>query len=161
MGRTLPPRITEAEDAHTITRMSVREKPVEVITRGERRRSWTGAQKRDIVMESLEPGGSPIAVARRHGIGTGLLYTWRRQMVEGQLKALRAVAPSFVPVATLPDGEGTVAEPPMPQAVSSAVLPAGAPAALEIVLPDGTTVRVGAAVDEAVLRRVLSALGRR
>ncbi|TPG38054.1 IS3 family transposase, partial [Roseomonas nepalensis] len=59
--------------------MSVREKPVEVITRGERRRSWTGAQKRDIVMESLEPGGSPIAVARRHGIGTGLLYTWRRQ----------------------------------------------------------------------------------
>ncbi|WP_161993702.1 transposase [Muricoccus nepalensis] len=61
--------------------MSVREKPVEVITRGERRRSWTGAQKRDIVMESLEPGGSPIAVARRHGIGTGLLYTWRRQIV--------------------------------------------------------------------------------
>ena len=160
MGKTLLPRIAEAEDAHTLTRVSVREKPVELITRGEWRRSWTGAQKRDIAMKSLEAGGSLIAVVRRHGIGTGLLYTWRRQMVEGQFKALRAVAPSFVPVATLPDGEGTVAEAPMPQAVSSAVLPAGAPAAIEIVLPDGVTVRVGAAVDEAVLRRVLAALDR-
>ena len=160
MGKTLPLRVTEAEDAHTITRMSVREKPVELITRGERRRSWTGAQKRDIVMESLDPGGSPIAVARRHGIGTGLLYTWRRQMVEGQLKTLRAMAPSFVPVAMLPDGEGTVAEAPIPQVESSAVLPAGMPASIEIVLRDGVTVRVGAAVDEAVLRRVLAALDR-
>jgi hypothetical protein len=69
MGKPLPP--TDAEDAPTITRMSVREKPVEVITRGERRRVWMDAQKHDIVLESLEPGGSPIAVARRHGIGTG------------------------------------------------------------------------------------------
>src|SRR3954463_15171268 len=100
MGKTLT-ATTDAEDAPTITRMSVREKPVEVITRGERRRIWTPEQKRDIVVESLEPGGSPIAVARRHGIGSGLLYTWRRQMVEGQLKALLPLPPSFVAVATL------------------------------------------------------------
>lgn len=159
MGKTLTSP-TDAEDAHTITRMSVREKPVEVITRGERRRIWTDAQKRDIVMASLEPGGSPIAVARRHGIGTGLLYTWRRQMVEGQLKALRPVAPSFLPVAALPDAKATVAEPPMPQAAPSAALPAGAPASIEIVLADGVTVRVGSVVDEVALRRVLAALGR-
>ncbi len=73
MGKTLPPRVTDAEDAHTTNRMGVREAPIEVITRGERRRIWTPEQKRDIVMESLEPGGSPIAVARRHGIGSGLL----------------------------------------------------------------------------------------
>jgi transposase len=84
MGKA-PPPITDAEDTHTSNRMSVREKPVEVITRGERRRVWTDLQKHDIVLESMVPGGSPIAVARRHGIGTGLLYTWRRQMVEGQL----------------------------------------------------------------------------
>jgi hypothetical protein len=77
MGKTQT-LLNEAEDTHTINRMSVREAPVEVITRGERRRIWTPEQKRDIVMESLEPGGSPIAVARRHGIGSGLLYTWRR-----------------------------------------------------------------------------------
>ena len=32
---------------------------------------------------------------------------------------------------------------------------------IEIVLPDGVTVRLGPAVDEAALRRVLAALGRR
>jgi transposase len=161
MGKTLPSRVAEAEDAPTTNRMSVREAPIEVITRGERRRIWTPEQKRDIVMESLEPGGSPIAVARRHGIGSGLLYTWRRQMVEGQLKALLPVPPSFVPVAALPDGGGTVAEAPMPQVAPSTVLPDDTSARIEIVLPDGVTVRVGAAVDETVLRRVLAALGRR
>ena len=161
MGKTLPPRVTDAEDAHTTNRMGVREAPIEVITRGERRRIWTPEQKRDIVMESLEPGGSPIAVARRHGIGSGLLDTWRRQMVEGQLKAPMPVSPSFVPVAALPNGEVAAEDPPMPQAAPSAAMPGGTPALIEIVLPDGVTVRVGAAVDEAALRRVLAALGRR
>jgi transposase len=160
MGKTLPPLLTDAGDAPTINRMSVRETPIEVITRGERRRIWTPEQKRDIVVESLEPGGSPIAVARRHGIGSGLLYTWRRQMVEGQLKALLPVPPDFVPVAALPDGTGA-AEPSVPQIATLAVPPSDAPALIEIVLPDGVTVRVGAAVNEAALRRVLSALGRR
>jgi transposase len=141
--------------------MSVRGTPIEVITRGERRRIWTPEQKRDIVLESLEPGCSPIAVARRHGIGSGLLYTWRRQMVEGRLKALLPVSPSFVPVAALPDGEGAASAPPVPPAVSSAALAGGTPASIEIVLPDGVTVRVGATVDEAALRCVLTALGRR
>jgi transposase len=161
MGKTLPPRVTEADDAPTTNRMSVREGPIEVITRGERRRIWTPEQKRDIVMESVEPGGSPIAVARRHGIGSGLLYTWRRQIVEGQLKALLPVPPSFVPVAALPDDVGTVAAPPMEQVAPSAELPEDTSARIEIMLPDGVAVRVGAAVDEAALRRVLAALGRR
>ena len=159
MGKTLT-ALTDAEDALTITRMSAREKPVEVITRGERRRIWSPEQKRDIVMESLEPGGSPIAVARRYGIGTGLLYTWRRQMVEGQLLALLPATPSFVALAALPAGGGAAAEPPVPQAAPSAPMPGDVPAAIEIVLPDGVMVRVGAAVDEAALRRVLAALGR-
>ena len=162
MGKTLPPRATEAEDAPTTNRMSVREAPIEVITRGERRRIWTPEQKREIVLESLEAAGSPIAVARRHGIGSGLLYTWRRQMVAGQLKALVPVPPNFVPVAALPDGEGAAAAgTPMPQAAPSAAMPAGTPASIEIVPLDGVTVRVDAAVDEAALRRVLAALGRR
>jgi transposase len=161
MGKTLPPRITEAEDARTTSRMSVREAPVEVITRGERRRIWTPEQKRDMVMESLELGGSPSVVARRHGIGRGLLYTWRRQMVEGQFRALIPAPPSFAPVAALSDGEVAAMEPPMPQAVSVAAMPGDTSARIEIVLPDGVTVRVGAAADEAALRRVLAALGRR
>lgn len=160
MGKTQTPP-SEAEDASTITRMSVREQPVEVITRGERRRVWTPEQKRDIVMESLDPGGSPIAVARRHGIGSGLLYTWRRQMVEGQLKALMPAAPSFVPVAAVPDRGGAAEDPPMPEEAPPAARADAAPARIEIVLLDGVTVRVGAAVEEAALRRVLAALGHR
>ena len=159
MGKT--PLLTDAEDAPTITRKSVREQPVEVITRGERRRVWTDTQKHDIVLESLMPGGSPIAVARRHGIGTGLLYTWRRQMVEGQLKALMPAAPSFVPVAAMPEGQAAAAAPISPKAAPAAAAIDGIPEWIEIVLPDGATVRVGATVDEAALRRVLAALGRR
>ena len=159
MGKPLPP--TDAEDAPTITRMSVREKPVEVITRGERRRIWTDAQKHQIVLESLVPGGSPIAVARRHGIGTGLLYTWRRQMVEGQLKALVPAAPSFMPVAALPEDQAAAAAPIAARAAPAAAALDGIPGRIEIVLPDGVTVRVGAAVEEVALRRVLAALGRR
>ncbi|PWC26517.1 IS66-like element accessory protein TnpA [Teichococcus aestuarii] len=161
MGKTLPLQIIDAEDAPTFNRRSVRETPVEVITRGERRRIWTPEQKRDTVVESLEPGVSPIAVARRHGIGRGLLYTWRRQMVEGQLKARLPVPPGFVPVAALPDDTGAAAEPPVRQTAASAALPSDTSALIEIVLPDGVTVRVGAAVSEVALRRVLSALGRR
>jgi transposase len=168
MGKTQTLPI-EAEDAHTIDRMSVREVPVEVITRGERRRIWTPEQKRDIVMESLEPGCSPIAVARRHGIGSGLLYTWRRQMMEGQLKARLPMPPSFVPVSAVPvsavpDGVDAAAEAPMPpmqQAAPRTALSVDTSARIEIVLSDGVTVRVGAAADEAALRRVLAALGRR
>ena len=78
-------------------------------------------------------------------------------MVEGQLKALMPVPPSFVPVAALPDGKAAAA---MPEAAPSAAMSGGAPTSIEIVLPDGVTVRLGAAVGEAALRRVLAALGR-
>ena len=81
--------------------------------------------------------------------------------MEGHLKPLLPASPSFVPVAALPDGEGAAADQPVPQVASSAAMPGAVPASIEIVLPDGVTVRVGAAGDEAVLRRVLSALGRR
>ena len=58
---------------------SARNQRIEVITSREKRRRWSVEQKREIAAESLEPGASPITVARRHGIGTGQIYTWRRQ----------------------------------------------------------------------------------
>jgi transposase len=61
----------------------------------------------------------------------------------------------------LPDGETAAAGPASPRAAPSAAAIDGVPGRIEIVLPDGVTVRVGAAVDEAALRRVLAALGRR
>jgi transposase len=75
----------EIESAHTTDRMSARNQRIELITRGERRRRWSVEQKREIAAESLEPGISPITVARRYGISSGLLYTWRRHLLEGSL----------------------------------------------------------------------------
>jgi transposase len=76
------------KDASTINRRSRHGERVEVISGRERRRAWTTEQKLQIVAESLEAGASPITVARRHGIGSGLLYTWRQQMVRGELGAV-------------------------------------------------------------------------
>ena len=109
MGQTLSPRVTDAEDAHTTNRRSVREALVEVITRGERRRIWTPEQKHDIVMESLEPGGSPIAVARRHGIVRALSHCLMTRRVCPQdgacVTSRRHLGTRLLP----PDPEGLVA----------------------------------------------------
>ena len=65
---------------HTSARMSARPR-IEVITGVERRRRWSWEQKRAIVEESLSPHASARGIARKHGIGTGQLYTWRRQLL--------------------------------------------------------------------------------
>jgi transposase len=62
--------VLEPEDGPTSDRKSARRQRIEVITRGERRRRWTVEQKRDMALESLEPGTSPTIVARKHGISS-------------------------------------------------------------------------------------------
>ena len=57
---------------------SARTERVEVVTRSERRRRWSDADKQQILQETLVPGATVAAVAKRHGIGTGQIYTWRR-----------------------------------------------------------------------------------
>src|ERR1700733_5614849 len=73
---------TEADPGtHTSDRMSTRPQRIEVITRGERRRRWSLAEKQAIVAESYAPHITITAIARKHGIGTGLLYGWRHQLL--------------------------------------------------------------------------------
>jgi transposase len=71
---------------------------IEVITGRERRRRWSADQKREIAAESLQPGVSPVMVARRHGISSGLLYTWRQRLLCGALGAVADTKPRFVRV---------------------------------------------------------------
>ena len=52
-----------------------------VVIQSERRRRWSDEAKLRIVQETLVPGTITSLVARRHGIGTGQLYTWRKQMM--------------------------------------------------------------------------------
>jgi transposase len=154
--RTDPP-----EDAHTTSRTSARRAPVELITRGERRRVWPEEQKREIVAESLGPALTPTEVARKYGISTGLLYGWRQKILGRQMACLPHPAPCFAQVempaaAPQPDVPGAVSAGPAVAPVPAIPLrPAGL---IEILLPDGVNLRVDAAVDAAALRRVLTAV---
>jgi len=161
----------EAKSALTENRMSARGERIELITRGERRRSWSIEEKREIAGESLVPGVVAAAVAREHGIGTGLLYTWRRQFLDGAFGAVTPVAPSFMRVdvveaASSEHGrEGPLAPADASGIASTPVTPADSTRALlrrggliEIILRGGVSVCVDAQVDEVALRRVLSSL---
>jgi transposase len=117
---------------------------VEVRVRAERRRSWAPEDKLRIVRETLEPGAVSKAVAERHGISTGLLFTWRKQM-------LATAMSGFAPVEMVP-------EPPPPATVLAAP---EAPGTIEIGFPSGATVRVSGRVDPGMLRAVLAGLGGR
>jgi transposase len=155
----------DPEDTPTSDRTRARRRPIEVITRGERRRRWTAEQKRDIAGESLQPGTSPVMVARKYGISSGLLYTWRQQLLCGALTAVAATQPRFVRVDVVPESSHPAAvtsatpevRPVAPAPAQPSVAAAGR---IEIVLRRGATVRVDAQVDEAALRRVLAALKR-
>jgi transposase len=132
---------------------------VEVVTRGERRRSWSDEQKRQMVVEAMQPGAKVTEVARRWGIGTGLIYPWRRQMRDGELGAAPRPAPAAFAQVSVPSPLSTVeVEPPAPLPGAPAEAGDRGPGQIEVALPCGVTVRVGRDVDEMALRRVLSAV---
>jgi len=141
--------------ALTTGRKSGRLPQVEVLVRADRRRRWSAERKREIVAESLEAGCKPGEVARRHGISTGQLYTWRREMLGVQRALTRSAPPRFAPVQVAPEMDGAAGTLPGPQMPVAPVHPAGL---IEIVLPSGVSLRVDAEVDARALRRVLSAL---
>jgi transposase len=131
----------EVESAHTTARMSARSQRIEVITRGERRRRWSVEQKREIAAESLEPGISPITVARRYSISSGLLYTWRRHLLEGSLGTASGPGAKFARVEVLAmPAQPVPATPSLPRPVpapNSLNHPEGT---IEIALPGGVSV---------------------
>jgi transposase len=149
------------ESAHTTSRTSARNARVEIITHGERRRSWTADQKSQIVAESLGPELTPTEVARKHGISTGQLYTWRQRHLNVPTALVTRAMPRFAEVELRPArspaeaADPKPAEAPPPSIPSSPSRPEGL---IEVVLPDGVVVRMDAHVDGDALRRVLSAL---
>src|SRR5271170_7977798 len=87
------------ESGHTTGRKSARNRPIEIITRGERRRSWTVEQKREIVAESFGAELTPTEVARKHAISSGQLYTWRHELLGARAELVTRSAPRFAEVA--------------------------------------------------------------
>ncbi len=126
---------------------------MEIITGVERRRRWRLEEKLRIVAETEEPGASFVAVARRHEVSRGLLWNWRQQVRRGDL--VHEPMPMFVPVQVMPDPPLALPRPqPAPPRVQAE------DTRVEITLPDGTCVRVGADVGLASLRRIMAAVRR-
>ena len=150
------------EGARRTGRRSARGPQVEIITRGERRRSWTLEQKREIVAESLGPELRPSQVARKHAIGTGQLYTWRRELLNMPRAVTARAMPRFSEVELGPTSTAVSATAPADEHA-----PPACPASersggmIEIMLPGGVSLRVDARVDGPALRRVLDAPDRR
>jgi transposase len=153
----------EVESAHTTGRMSARSQRIEVIARGERRRRWSVEQKRELAAESLEPGISPISVARRYSISSGLPHTWRRHLPEGPLGAIRQPVAKFARVEMMAmPADPALVTPSAAQLAAARSGPMNHPdGMIEIALPGGVSVRVDAQVDGGARRRVLAALARR
>jgi transposase len=58
----------------------------EIIT-VERRRRWSDEDKRRIVGEAQGPRGSISAVAKRYGLYPSQIFSWRRALRDGALRA--------------------------------------------------------------------------
>jgi transposase len=133
---------------------------IEMKVRRERHRRWSEEDKLRIVRESLQPGIAVQAVAERYGIGNGLLYTWRKQILATAMAGFAPVQVAEPAVtAALPgpppiEAGGAWPRPPDDDAPAHA-------GRLEVEFAGGARVRVAGAVDLNLLRAVLTILDAR
>ena len=115
------------------------------------RRRWSEEDKRRLVAETLGPGATVHGVARRHGVNTSQLFTWRKQSGRAGIEPVPAPrVPGFAAVAIAPA---------TPPSVADAVpAPSGL---IEIELAGGDRVRISGAADPAVVAAALRALAGR
>jgi len=55
---------------------------VTVFSGPERRRRWSDEERLQIVAEAFAPGARVADVCRRHDVSSGLIYTWRRKLLD-------------------------------------------------------------------------------
>ncbi|HTP77451.1 MAG TPA: transposase [Rhizomicrobium sp.] len=125
---------------------------VEVLGGVERRRRWSRDDKMRIIEETLAPGAVVTEIARRHGIATSLVFTWRRR---ARLATVASAGPRLVPV------QVGAAESVQSIQASAAIPARKRRGVIEIELGDGKRVSVDENVDADALGRVLDVLSRR
>jgi transposase len=125
------------------------------IFQGQARRRWSAEEKRRLVAETFAPGATVHGVARRHGVNTSQLFTWRKQCrVDLDPSAAAPMPPDFAAVMIAP-----AAPPPTASGMEAG---ASAPCGLiEIELPQGGRVRISGAPDPATVTAALQVLVRR
>lgn len=123
---------------------------MEVVGRVSGRRRWTVEQKLAVLRDAFGHQGSVRAACDRHEVGSGSIYTWRRQAMSGELAGVRPpVLPSF--------SEVEVADPIVRNAPPPVAPPCGH---IGIELPTGVRLTVDAMVDADALARVIAVLSR-
>lgn len=121
---------------------------VEIVSRFEPRRKWSGAEKAALLAEVDAEGGRVTLVARRHRISESLLYNWRSAR-KAAVAAATGIEPSeFLQVGVV--GPASTDRHAVPT-ISGAGM-------IEIDLPSGVRFRVDASVSEKALARVLRAM---
>ena len=118
---------------------------VDGVRAGRKRRSWSVAEKRRIVDESLVGGASIAEVARRHDLNANQLFTWRRHF-------------DIEPRDSDPNGPASIL--PVMIVADTKASGHGKPDQMEIVLTGGERILVWADVETAALARVLKAMVR-
>lgn len=157
--------------SHTTGRTSSSKGRVQIVGRVSGRRNWTVEQKLAIIGEAFASGSSVASTIERHEISSGQLYTWRRQLLDGELGGVRN--------GTLDQQDGlgfarvelarpreTPGLPPSLTASSRSLTGAyersdDRRGVIEIELRSGVRLRVHEGADGALLTSVLDALGAR
>ena len=139
----------DAANSPTSGRMTTR---IEIVGRLSGRRRWTVEQKLAILRDAFGSGGSVRSACERHEVGSGQLYSWRRQAMPGELTGIRVPAlPVFAEV-EVASAVGPVAQAPL--------MPHGS-GQIGIELPTGVNMTVNAGVDAEALARVIAVHARR
>jgi transposase len=132
----------------------------EVFTGAGKRRDWSREVKAAIVAESYSGIETVSSVARRHGLCSSQLFTWRRQVRE-ELKSKGITLPGeptqvpmFVPAVIGPAPEPA---PALPVKASKVRRRGKAAAAVELEI-DGVAVKIGRGADATLIAAVIDAL---
>jgi transposase len=122
---------------------------VTVFSGPERRRRWSDEERLQIVAEAFAPGARVADVCRRHDVSSGLIYTWRRKLLDAGV-AQKASPPEALPAPVF--AEAVLDEDLAPTATG-----AEHPAMI-IDLPRGKRLSVFAAASPALVAAALKAL---
>ena len=126
------------------------------VFRGQARRRWSDEDKRRLVDETWAPGATVHGVARRHGLNTSQLFTWRKRFrAESGPLTLTPTVPGFAAVALAP----TTLPIPTDDATQLPATPTSS-GLIEVELPCGGRVRISGAPDPATVAAALRALMR-
>jgi len=122
---------------------------VTVFSGPERRRRWSDEERLQIVAEAFAPGARVADACRRHEVSSGLIYTWRRKLLDAGVTQ-EASAPEALPTPVF--AEAVLDEDLAPTATG-----AEHPAMI-IDLPRGKRVSIFAAASPALVAAALKAL---